>query len=176
MLVSVATLRDRLMCRAGMAVPRAAGMRGVTLAELLVTIAILGIVATVALPSIASFVAGQRTKTTAYDLFAAFMLARSEAVKRNADVVIGAATANTSWTGGWTITVGSTTIATQPAINAITITGTSSALTYRYNGRTTATAAQTFQVTGTGAGSVDSRRCVTIGTNGQPVTKLGACS
>lgn len=147
--------------------------RGVTLIELMVTITILGIVATVGLPALSAFVAGQRVKTTAYDLYAALMFTRSEAVKRSSDVIITATGGN--WANGWAITTGGSTLQTQPAINQITITGSATALTYRYNGRTSATAATTFLVSSTTAGSIDRNRCITIGTNGQPVSKQGAC-
>ena len=90
-----------------MARPRT--VRGFTLVEMMVTMSILAIVAASAAPSMTDFVAAQRVKSAASDLFMALQRARSEAIKRNGPAVIAPAGA---WAGGWTVTAGGTTVDT----------------------------------------------------------------
>jgi type IV fimbrial biogenesis protein FimT len=65
---------------------RPAGTHGFTLIELVVTVTVLGILTTMALPSFRSFLASQRIKTASFDLMSIITIARSEAIKRNTDV------------------------------------------------------------------------------------------
>lgn len=153
---------------------RGGSIAGFTLTELLTVLTIVGVLVAFGLPNLVSFIAGQRVKTAAYDLYSTLMLARSEAVKRNADVVVAQAAGG--WTNGWTVTAGGATLLTQPAYSSLTVTGSASSLTYRFNGRTSATAVQTFLVSSPNASSVDGNRCLTISLSGMPTTKLGSCS
>lgn len=78
-----------------------------TLVELVAGLAILGVLLALALPSYARFIADQQLLNEARRLADGIMLARSEAIKRNGNVVICAASAAvacgdaTSWHGGW---------------------------------------------------------------------------
>lgn len=64
------------------------GSKGITLIELLVTVAVLTIVLTVAVPSFLAVIENTKEKTTINNLTAAINLARSEAIKQRAEVVI----------------------------------------------------------------------------------------
>lgn len=77
-------------------------LRGFTLLELLVTVAVATILAVVAVPSYQAFIANQRAKTMAQELMLSLMHARSEAIKRNAPVHVNATGGN--WSTGWVIT------------------------------------------------------------------------
>lgn len=77
-------------------------MRGFTLIELMVTIAIVAIVAALAAPNFSAFLDRSRTETSASILYTALLTARSEAVKRNQEVTIRANTAG-NFESGWTI-------------------------------------------------------------------------
>ncbi|MBE0510935.1 MAG: GspH/FimT family pseudopilin [Gammaproteobacteria bacterium] len=75
--------------------------RGFTLIELAVVIAVLGIIAMIAMPNYQDMMVQQRLGSAAQQLHTSLMLARSEAIKRNADVRIQRSGAN--WGGGWEI-------------------------------------------------------------------------
>lgn len=75
--------------------------RGFTLLELMVVVAIAGVLAAVALPSFTESLRLQRIKVAASDMHLTMLLARSEAIKRSADVNMTRSASG--WTGGWTV-------------------------------------------------------------------------
>ncbi|HEY8034537.1 MAG TPA: GspH/FimT family pseudopilin [Methylobacter sp.] len=81
---------------------------GFTLLELMVTIAIAGILVGAAIPSFTSIIASNRLTTYANDLVTALNLARSEAVKRGIQVTVRRKGAtSTQWESGWDVFVDS---------------------------------------------------------------------
>ncbi len=91
--------------------------KGFTLVELLVTISVAAILATVALPSMGNFINQTRLSGNVNEFIAATMLARSEAIQRAGAVTIcrstgaesGTNTCNNSesdWSSGWLVYVG----------------------------------------------------------------------
>lgn len=64
------------------------GGRGLTLIELMITIALLAIVIAIGVPSFQSAINGSRLSSAANELSAALQLARAEAVRRNRTVVL----------------------------------------------------------------------------------------
>ncbi len=141
--------------------------RGFTLVELLVTMTVMAVLLAVAVPSFNSFIVGQKVKTASYDLTVAMVMARSEAVKRNTDVVVAPDTANT-WTSGWTVKVGTTTLQQQQAITGVTITKGPATVTYKPTGRPSASS--NFEIAGTTA-----VKCIKVDTSGIPSTTSAAC-
>ena len=78
---------------------------GFTLIELAVTVAIIGILAVIALPSMHALINNNRLATQANQLIADFQVARSEAVRRNRTIVLCRSADGTSCAasnGEWT--------------------------------------------------------------------------
>lgn len=71
--------------------------RGLTLVELLITIAIAAILLTAAMPSFNAWIQNARIRTTAELLQNDLQLARVEAVRRNQSVIFSLGAANNSW-------------------------------------------------------------------------------
>lgn len=146
--------------------------RGFTLIEMLVTMTVLAIMMAIGVPSFRAFVDGQKVKTASHELMTSLVLARSEAVKRNAAVTIAPVTADT-WKDGWNVTVVvsgvTTTLAKQQALSGIDITKTPLGdVVYQSNGRPTA--GSNFEVTGS-----SSVKCVKVDASGIPSTQSVAC-
>ena len=62
--------------------------RGFTLTELMVTVAVAGVLAMMAVPSMRSFVQNNRLSSASNDLLRSFNLARTEAIKHQTNVVV----------------------------------------------------------------------------------------
>lgn len=78
---------------------------GFTLIELIVTLAIVGVLLTLGLPSMKTFVQGDRLIASSNDLLSALHIARSEAIKQNVSVTLceseDGQTCNIPGTGKW---------------------------------------------------------------------------
>lgn len=148
--------------------------RGFTLPELLIVMTILVVLMGVGLPSFGEFVRNQRVKTASFDLFSSLVLARNEAITRNASVTM--APTGGAWTNGWTVSYtdsGGNVVAvrTEDALANITIAGPASVV-YRGSGRLNGVVTP-FQLSA--AGDTVISRCITIDLSGRPHTKAAAC-
>ncbi|MHB0975085.1 MAG: GspH/FimT family pseudopilin [Thiobacillus sp.] len=123
-----------------------ASKRGFTLIELLVTLAVAAILLTVAVPNFQMFVVNNRMASQANDIITALNMARSEAVKRAANVKVCASSDGASCTGtwaqGWIVQdAAGTAIRVQQALGGASTlspgTDVASSITFTSNGRTT---------------------------------------
>lgn len=165
--VKQAALCARRIAPQGAAIPQ----RGFTLIELLVTVSIVGILLTVAVPSFSNFIIGQRVKTAASDIGYSLTLARSEAIKRRANVAFSPATGG--WQNGWTVSANATTISSHEAFQNVAIAGPSAGVTFNNDGRAI-TASTAFNISSAATSTV-AARCVTINLNGMANSRTGAC-
>lgn len=122
--------------------------RGFTLIELMVTVAVLAIVLTVAVPSFASLVNGNRLTAQANDILAGLILARTEAIKQNqsmifchsADGATCSAAPATGWQG-WLVrgTIDATPIATGVMLSSnLTVLASSNVVSATFDSTTNA--------------------------------------
>lgn len=158
---------------------------GFTLTELMVTIVILALLTAAALPSFRPFIVGQRIKSASFDIMSTLMLARSEAIKRNTNVLVTPASG--SWLNGWAVSVGGTTLSQQAALgNGLAIACYSPGptvtpcvtLTYASNGRILpGSTAPSIQLSSTdpNANAAVTTRCIGIDLSGRPNSKKGNC-
>jgi type IV fimbrial biogenesis protein FimT len=153
--------------------------RGFTLVEMMVTIAILAILLGIALPDFRQMLASERVRSANSDMFAALIMARSEAIKRNSSVTL-VPTSTTTWAGGWTVKAGTTVIQTQDALNAgvsvVQLDGTNSAInpatvTFGGNGRPSPADADTTFIFSSSTVTAVSARCTSLTLTGLPETK-----
>jgi len=139
----------------------------------MVVVALAALLLGLGVPSFKGFIATQRLKTASSDFSMSAVFARSEAIKRNADVTITAVSGGAGgWTDGWTVASGGTQLSIQSAYSGLTFSGPLSAITYQNTGRLSAA------VTGMTISGPDSSalRCVSFDLSGLPKSKLGACS
>ncbi len=149
-------------------------MTGFTMVELMVAIAVAGILLGIGVPSYRSFVAGQRIRTATSELNYALLQARSEAIKRNAAVTV--TPAGSCWQAGWTVSVGSVALAAQGAYRDLSFAASSSAtsgVTFNGEGRIDGSDAA-IQIASRTARDVSSR-CVALDLSGLPSTTATAC-
>ncbi len=152
---------------------------GFTLVELMVTIAIAGILMAVAVPGVKSLLNTQKMKSATFDLVTTAMLARSEAIKWSgaSSASISIVAPSNDFSSGWCIVfTSSSTCSTSAPGDAVmqvikppsgvtyTYQGTAAPIIFNRNGRLSGGVAVTLLVTDND--SFATPRCVTFDTNG----------
>jgi type IV fimbrial biogenesis protein FimT len=122
-------------------------------------IAVMAIMAILAGVSASSFVwlnQSTQIRGAAFDLVADLDFARSEAVKRNDDVVV--APVGGLWANGWTVTAGGTVLRTRAALTAqIDFAAAPGTLTFDGAGRASLVTVGNFQICPPGGGNLSGR-------------------
>lgn len=147
--------------------------QGFTLGELLMVLAITGILTALAAPSFSQFIENQRMKSMASDLNASLTLTRSEAIKRNTNVTMSPTTAG-AWQSGWQIadpTNAGANIQVHDAYTRVTATGPAS-VTYMSSGRVQGATAPAFDISAAG---ISNQYCVSVDLSGRPNVKASGC-
>jgi len=162
------------------AAPRARQV-GFTAIELMVVVAIVAILAALAAPSFQQLIATQRIKSVASALSESLWVARSEALKRNANVAFNFANSGSnSVVADWNITQSSdgtgTAILQQagsPTVLSTTSTGGNLLFVFNAFGRLTSGGSSSIQLS---VPSADVNRWVCISASGRAVTQSTSCS
>lgn len=158
-------------------------LRGFTLVELMVTLAVAAVLIAIAAPSFNEVTTGSKLRSQAQDLAAGALLARSEAIKRNQEVTLCSSSDGTTcsgtWSNGWVVrtTGGDVLHAHAAAANGYLITSTLSAIVFQPSGWSASSATLTVCRSSPSVGSQE--RVVSIsGTGMAKVTKttVGSCS
>lgn len=153
---------------------------GFTLVEMMIVIGVLGILMAIALPNFSVWIAGERVRGAANDLYTGLMMARSEAMKRNVQVDVSRTSgALTDWSAGWSVRLaGGTVFQTQDASSTVTIAGPSSGtVSYAYTGRPVAASVDAeFIVSSTNYSSSVPNRYICISLSGMPNVKRCTCA
>lgn len=143
---------------------------GFTIIEMMVAVTVLGILSVVALPSLQGLIANQRVRNVTTDLMASLMFARSEAIKRNAQINI--VPNGGDWSTGWTVqTTGGATLRAQDAPTGVTATGPAGNVIYQGNGRVTGATSIQFTFRYASMSSI-TMRCLTLDPSGRPNIQL----
>jgi type IV fimbrial biogenesis protein FimT len=147
--------------------------RGFTLIELLVTIVVVAIFSAIAGPAFREMIANQRVRSGTSALNESLWLARSEAVKRNADDVSFTVANGTGST--WTVVAGVTPLHAQQGLSNVLWqkcgTGASTVYTFNRYGRLTG-GAGLMQVS---IADTNVHRCVTVSVSGRATVAEGEC-
>jgi type IV fimbrial biogenesis protein FimT len=153
-------------------------VRGFTAVEALTVLAVVAVLAAIALPSLANVLASQRLRAAGTDLMSSLLLARSEAIKRNARVEVAPRTPG-DWKSGWRVATVSTNeqVDRKEALGVrVHVSLAPVSIVYERTGRlgVAGFAQVEFRDSENQAGV--KARCVTIDPSGLPRLEVGECA
>ncbi|GAB2461151.1 hypothetical protein GCM10027082_09940 [Comamonas humi] len=145
---------------------------GFTLIELMVTIAVLAIILTLAAPSFRQLLEAQRIRATAFDVVSDLILARSEALKRGATTTLTPAAGG--WASGWSLTVGTEEISKKNQVGGgVSFATAPGSVSFNGSGRVSSSASVVrFELRTSDASR---QRCISLDPSGRPKSTTSAC-
>ena len=153
---------------------RARTQSGFTVVEIMVVVAIVGIIAAIAAPNMAEMIRRQRVKTAAFDIFAALSMARSEAIKRNAPVKVRPNAG--VWAKGFAVLdQNDRPLRNQSGWESLTVTGPAGEFSFNRSGRLNSLVQFALVAEGETYGTTG-LRCITVDLSGRANSKEGTCT
>jgi type IV fimbrial biogenesis protein FimT len=153
--------------------------KGFTLLEMIVTVALAGILVAFGVPSLHTFGVNQQIKTTSFDLFATLLYARNEAVKRCARVVVEPAG---EWTKGWMVKTieqsGATLVLDEKSLRSgdIILESKNKSIVFNKDGRVKGTTTVAITISSSQPEVTSRSRCMRLNLSGLPNSSEGGCS
>lgn len=146
---------------------------GVTIIEVMIAFAVLGVLTTLAAPSLQKVVAKQRLRSAAYDLVSDLTLARSEAIKRGTPVVLEPLTAK-QWATGWRLRneADSAILAQHPALVSVGLNKQPDTVRFDAAAQITSDTTKPFELTDNNGNT----RCIQLDPLGRAKSTTGACA
>jgi len=139
---------------------------GFTLIELLVTISVAAVLLTVAVPSFSTLILTQQVRVSAADLQTSLFYARSEAIKRAANVSV--VPTGGDWKSGWTVQASDGTVLRREApLNDRLAAMAGTTVTYQSDGHIPPPVIATI-VFSVADNSAVAARCIAIDLSGRP--------
>lgn len=143
----------------------------------MIALAIAAIVLTLAVPSFRATIQNNRTTAQANGLASTLAFARSEAIKRSANVTVCSSTdqatcaASLDWSTGWVVRDAAGTVLRiwDDDLSSFTLTGTATSVVYTSTGLITPAAAVTFTLRATGCTGNNGRTISVTATGSQSV-------
>ncbi len=154
--------------------------RGFTIIELMITILLLGVMATLAVPSFSGILKQNRLSAQTNTILSALNYARNETINQNNNVVIAPTVAGTDWSGGWSVRLNSAAGAVLHSFEGFknaTVASDVSTIIYQPDGTTQSGAVINIDITPSKCptGKNDVRR-ITISPSGQSRSSHLACA
>lgn len=142
---------------------------GFSLIELMVTISVLAVIVGIGLPSFTDLITSQRVRAATSAIHDSLTLARSEAIKRNANVSL----TTTDLASGWTVTSSSgVTLRSEEGSKNLTFTPSNPNITFNSAGRLPPGDDNKIEVSSTNS---EKKYCITIDNRGRASSTSGAC-
>lgn len=145
--------------------------RGFTIIEMMITVAVLAVIAAFALPAMTDLIYTGAVRSASSDFYGALLMARSEAIKRRTSAVV--APVGSSWTTGWTVKTGTIVLQQEDALRSgvsvqvnVPASGTTSSITYGSNGRVSS--GNQLVIFYSATQSKVRARCISVDPNGLP--------
>ncbi|TGN38449.1 GspH/FimT family pseudopilin [Marinobacter confluentis] len=154
--------------------------RGFTIIELMVVVAVLAIVATVAVPSFQQIIENNRLATESNRIYSAMSFARSEAVRIGDDVSLSAKTGG--FDEGWCVHLGAACTGTDilrqfDAGDELDYSGSANTLTFNARGEMTNTTFNlSIEPSNCESGETDKTRTISVSLSGRGSIQKGDCA